>query len=317
MALTLGLHAIWRNLLQRSDDVFSFPKPFRTLYRPPIFESRRKVSAIGSETGATIPWVNHFLPNAEVVLPREELRMSNDPSSPPPEPAEPETWSPLSLWDRRVLGVLIEKQKTSKSPDAYPMSVNSITTGCNQKSNRDPVLNLDEDEVEQSLTRLQGGGLVSKITGGRVVRWRHLLYENWKVGKTELAILAELMMRGPQTEGDLRVRASRMDDIADLDVLKSLLDPLVARHLVVYLTERDRRGAMLTHGFHPPEELEAAKATFGSGGSPAPMPRVPSSDVVSEFQAKLKIAFEEIATLRSEVQGLRDEVKKLQAELGS
>ncbi|QEL18132.1 DUF480 domain-containing protein [Limnoglobus roseus] len=236
--------------------------------------------------------------------------MSNEAPAPP----EPEVWPPLSILDRRVLGVLIEKQKTSKSPDAYPMSINAITTGCNQKSNRDPVLDLDEDDVETTLTQLQGGGWVSKITGGRVERWRHLLYENWRVGKVELSILAELLLRGPQSEGDLRGRVGRMDDIADLDLLKTLLKPLADRGLVVYLTPPDRRGCVLTHGFHPPEELEAARATFGNAaGGPSPTSRGASvgADQLAAVQERLGQAFEDIARLRSEVAALREQLAEL------
>src|SRR4051794_31787465 len=123
-------------------------------------------------------------------------------------------WPVLDLKERRVLGVLVEKAKTT--PDAYPMSLNALVTGCNQKSNRDPILFLSEDDVEYTLTRLQKAGLVMKITGGRVERWRHLLYESWNVDKVDLAILGELLLRGPQTEGELRTRASRMEPIDDL-----------------------------------------------------------------------------------------------------
>lgn len=217
--------------------------------------------------------------------------------------AEPstESWPVLPILERRVLGVLIEKQKTSKSPDAYPMSVNAITTGCNQKSNRDPVLDLDEDDVEETLTRLQGGGWVSKITGGRVERWRHLLYENWKVGRVELAILAELLLRGPQSEGDLRTRVCRMDDVPDLEQLRALLKPLAERKLVVYLTPPERRGTTLTHGFHAPEELQAAATSFGRGAA--------ESQVV---EGRSSLA-EEVARLRDEVRELREWVLELRA----
>ena len=227
-------------------------------------------------------------------------------------PTGTESWSPLGIRERRALGVLIEKQKTSKSPDAYPMSVNSITTGCNQKSNRDPVLNLDEDEVEESLTRLQGGGLVSKITGGRVERWRHLLYENWRVGRVELAMLAELLMRGPQTEGDLRTRVGRMDDVADLDLLRTLLKPLADRGLVVYLTPPERRGAVLTHGFHSAAELDAARAAFAGGA--VELPAAPRAVAPSVDQ--LKPIYDEIEKLRGEVGELREIVAVLRKELG-
>jgi uncharacterized protein YceH (UPF0502 family) len=153
---------------------------------------------------------------------------------------------PLEPTERRVLGVLIEKQKTSKTADAYPMTLNSLTTGCNQKSNRDPITELDDDDVEETLNTLQRNGYVLKIVGGRTDRYRHLLYDLWRVSKVEMAILAELLLRGPQSEGDLRGRASRMDDIADLDALRELLKSLASRNLVVYLTP-EGRGAVLTH----------------------------------------------------------------------
>src|SRR5438270_10888708 len=137
------------------------------------------------------------------------------------------SWPILDVQERRVLGVLVEKQKTSKSADTYPLSLNALTTGCNQKSNRDPVLNLTEAEVEDAMGRCQKKQLVMKITGGRVERWRHTLYEAWQVEKVELAILAELLLRGPQTEGELRPRVSRMDPIEDLDALRAALRPLV------------------------------------------------------------------------------------------
>src|SRR5436309_6481965 len=108
----------------------------------------------------------------------------------PPPSAGP--WPVLDMQERRILGVMVEKAKTT--PDVYPMSVNALVTGCNQKSNRDPVLNLSEDDVEETLAALQPKGLVTKIMGGRVVRWRHNLYERWGLEKVELAILTELFL---------------------------------------------------------------------------------------------------------------------------
>jgi uncharacterized protein len=176
---------------------------------------------------------------------------------------EAPTWQPLPPYERRVLGVLIEKNKTSKSPETYPMTLNSIVVGCNQKSNREPVYELDEDIVEEALSTLQKKGVVVKMTGSRADRWRHQLYELWKVNKVEMAILAELLLRGPQSEGDLRGRASRMDEIADLDELRTHLKAMSARNLVIYLSPPDRRGALVTHGFHEADELDAArKMTF-------------------------------------------------------
>lgn len=217
-------------------------------------------------------------------------------------------WEPLAPIERRVLGVLIEKQKTSKTADAYPMTLNSLTTGCNQKSNRDPVMELSDDDVEETLAGLGRKGLTMKMTGGRADRYRHLLYEVWKVSKVEMAIVAELLLRGPQSEGDLRGRASRMDEIADLDQLRSLLNGLKERHFVVYLTDPDRRGAMLTHGFHLPEELAEAKRFAGHIPVDPVRPSVdrpPAPNVVTELE-----------TLKATVAKLRQDLDEVRSQLG-
>ncbi len=161
------------------------------------------------------------------------------------QPEPPPSWPALSLIERRILGVLIEKQKTSKTADSYPLTLNALVTGCNQKSNREPVLDLDEVEVEEGLTALQKKGLVERVTGGRAERFKHKLYEAWTKNGPELAVLAELLLRGPQTKGDLRGRAGRMDSIETLDVLDTILKPLVARRLVVFLGDPERRGALV------------------------------------------------------------------------
>ena len=128
------------------------------------------------------------------------------------------SWVPLTPRERRVLGVLVEKAKTT--PEYYPLSVAAIVTGCNQKSNRDPVTNYDQDDVEETLHSLRKKGAVILVEGGgRVARWKHTLYDWLKVSKVELAVMAELLLRGPQTEGELRGRASRMEPLADLPAL--------------------------------------------------------------------------------------------------
>src|SRR5947209_3996450 len=165
-----------------------------------------------------------------------------------------EPWPVLDVNERRILGVLIEKAKTT--PDAYPMTVNALVTGSNQKTAREPVLNLSDTDVEDALESAKHKGLVIKITGGRVVRWRHNLYEAWHVDKVELAVLAELLLRGPQTEGELRGRASRMEPIDELETLRAVLKKLAGRRLVVYLSPEGRRGTLVTHGFHDPKELQ-------------------------------------------------------------
>jgi uncharacterized protein YceH (UPF0502 family) len=227
----------------------------------------------------------------------------------PDQPTTP--IEPLPPHERRVLGVLIEKQKTSKSPDAYPMTLNSLTTGCNQKSNRDPVLDLTDDDVEEVLAGLQKKGLVMRMTGGRTDRFRHLLYEAWRASKVEMAVLAELLLRGPQSMGDLRGRASRMDEIADLDVLKAILGPLSERKIVIYLTESDRRGAMVTHGFHTAEELEVARAKAGHMTVDDGPPRTAALSPSATYSLA-----EEVAALKSAVTNLQAQVDEIRKQLG-
>jgi uncharacterized protein YceH (UPF0502 family) len=216
----------------------------------------------------------------------------------------------LSAPERRVLGVLVEKAKTT--PDAYPLSVNSLVTGSNQKTARDPILHLSEGDVEDALTRAQQKGLVSKITGGRVERWRHNLYDAWEVDKVELAVLAELLLRGPQTEGELRSRASRMEPIDDLDGLRAILRRLADRRLAVYLSPEGRRGTVVTHGFHSPQELDRLRtlhAASGAGAEPGedrgPAGTAPAGP---SLEARLEEAFAEIAELRTLVTDLRAEL---------
>jgi len=182
---------------------------------------------------------------------------------------------PLDAAERRVLGVLIEKAKTT--PDQYPLSLNALVTGCNQKSNRDPVMTLDEEQVMRAVAGLRKCGAMAEVFGsGKIPRYRHLAYEWLGVEKEELAILGELLLRGEQTEGDLRGRASRMDPIPDLDLLRGHLDRLAARGLVVWLSPPGR-GRMLTHGLLPAEKLDKVRAQLGMSGGAAAAP-LPDDD---------------------------------------
>ncbi|MFM7412389.1 MAG: YceH family protein [Planctomycetota bacterium] len=171
------------------------------------------------------------------------------------------TIRPLAAFERRVLGVLSEKGKTT--PDQYPLSLNGVVVGCNQKSNRDPVMTVDEEQVMRAIDGLKKCGAAAEVFGsGKIPRYRHLAYEWLGVGKEELAIMGELLLRGEQTEGDLRGRASRMDPIPDLDVLRGLLDRLAERGLVVWLSPPGR-GRMLTHGLLPEEKLDKVRRELG------------------------------------------------------
>lgn len=216
-----------------------------------------------------------------------------------------QTWQPLTLLERRIVGVLVEKAKTV--PDSYPLTLNGLINGCNQKSNRDPLMDVSDAEIEEVLPNLKKMGLVQQILGsGRTDKYRHILYEAWKVDKVELAILTELLLRGPQTEGELRTRASRMEPIADLDALRTVIQALVAKGMVIYLTPPERRGSILTHNFYPAEELAKLKSRVerswedsGTLSSPSPATSRSNSDLenrvatlektVAELQAQLTV----------------------------
>ncbi len=140
--------------------------------------------------------------------------------------AEVEILHPVEV---RVLGALIEKDITT--PEYYPLTVNSLQNACNQKSSRDPVVNYDEETVVQALELLKNKGLVIRISGAghRVEKFAHRLGESLNLGRREMALLCVLMLRGPQTVGELRGRTERMHDFTDLDEVERCLQALAAR----------------------------------------------------------------------------------------
>jgi uncharacterized protein YceH (UPF0502 family) len=190
-------------------------------------------------------------------------------------------------------------------------------TGSNQKSNRDPLMNLDDVQAEQALVAAQQKGLVSKIQGsGRVERWKHNLYDVLHVSRVELGIIAELLLRGPQTEGELRGRASRMEPIADVDALRGILRSLAERKLAVYLTPEGRRGTIVTHGFHAPDELEHVRARHGAaddGVSTEDRTAALASDATPGRSADAG----ELADLRASLADLQKTVAKLEEQLAA
>jgi hypothetical protein len=228
------------------------------------------------------------------------------------EPSSGPAWQPLTARQRRVLGTLMEKSKTT--PDAYPMTIAGLTTGCNQKSNRAPINNYSPEQIEESVTQLRVLGAVTEIQGsGRVSKVRHNAYQWLGISKVEAAVMTELLLRGEQTHGELRIRASRMEPIVDLGELQGLLDGLQAKNLIVYLTPPGR-GQLLSHNLYPEQELEQLKKAVASGLSVSAedgaTPETRSAARVTPSSAQ------EIAELRLLVEQLLSRVEVLEKEVG-
>ncbi len=186
--------------------------------------------------------------------------MSENPAAGISESEASPSWQPLGAIDRRVAGVLVEKAKTT--PAGYPMSLNGVCTACNQKSNRSPAMNLEPEDVEESLDRLRQLGAVGMVEGsGRVTKFRHYLYDWLGTDKVELAVMAELLLRGTQTVGELRGRVSRMEPVRDLAALRPLVESLKSKGLVVSLTP-EGRGHVVTHALYQPRELERIQSQY-------------------------------------------------------
>jgi uncharacterized protein YceH (UPF0502 family) len=232
----------------------------------------------------------------------EDSLASDSPS--PPQPLNPR--------QRRILGVLMEKARTT--PDAYPLSLNGLVTGCNQKSNRHPLMHLEAERVEAELEAMRADGVVAEVQGGsRVPKYRHYGYDYLGVRGVEAAIMTELLLRGEQTAGELRTRASRFEPIADLPTLLGLLDSLRERGLVITLTPAGR-GQLFTHNLYQPDELELLVKQYADGaGASRPVAAASGGSPPGGTQAFATA--DDLQTLREEVRDLRTLVEQLSDRL--
>ncbi|HTT38570.1 MAG TPA: YceH family protein [Burkholderiales bacterium] len=203
----------------------------------------------------------------------------------------------LSPLEARVLGVLIEKQVTT--PDYYPLTVNALVAGCNQKSNRDPVMNASEAEVEMALDALKRQTLVIDSYGasGRVMRYAHNLPKVLDIGQAATSLLAALMLRGAQTPGELRTGCERLYRFADISSVEAYLEEMSAR----------AAGALVTKLPKQPGSREHRWAHLLSGTVPIESVTVASAEQIGS------VTTGEIAALKSTVAELRDQVAELRA----
>jgi hypothetical protein len=204
----------------------------------------------------------------------------------------------LNEMECRVLGALIEKEITT--PEYYPLSLNALVNACNQKSNRDPVMNLDEARVHEALHSLDGQSLVRSVSAGdsRVTKYEHRLQEVFNFYRHETAILCLLLLRGPQTPGELRGRAERMHHFDDLSAVQSSLQHLMKREPPLVKTLPRQPGTKEVRYVHLFSEVECGESRA------APEPQVALASAEAERIAKLE---EEISELRKELSELKQQ----------
>jgi uncharacterized protein len=201
----------------------------------------------------------------------------------------------------RVVGCLVEKQRTT--PDAYPLSLNALRLACNQSTNRDPVVEYDEETVSAALRRLaqRGWTRLTSGAGSRARKYRHLLPEALGVDEAELALLAVLMLRGPQTPGELKQRSERLHSFAGLPDLQETLERLLERELVV------------RHPRRPGQKEDRFEQMLGGEGDGEVQVEDPEPDYLSPAVAADD---DRLERLERDLQDLRTEVARLREALG-
>jgi uncharacterized protein YceH (UPF0502 family) len=196
----------------------------------------------------------------------------------------------------RILGSLMEKQLST--PEYYPLTLNALVAACNQKSNREPVMELGESEIQRALDRLQDEKLVWKVLGGRAVRWDHNLDTSWQLERSTKAVLTLLFLRGPQTSGELRGRSDRLhsfDSVAEVEetLARMAHTPPLARELPRRPGQKEPRWGHLLGGAIVEPETSAADEPHAASGSEPMSVRV----------ARLE---EQVATLTAELRALKE-----------
>jgi hypothetical protein len=247
----------------------------------------------------------------------------------------------LTRLQRRVLGTLMEKGFTT--PDQYPMTLKACTTGCNQKSNREPVTEYSEAEVADGLEQLRQMGLVAEVftDGGRAARYRHYARHKFEFNESQFAILCELLLRGRQQPGELRTRASRMVRIDSQEQLKSDLSSLQAAGFIQSSGPLERRGVEVDHTFYLPKEnmqlaLTAAAADEPSdttealplagsrpavatrpGTPPGPPASAPAdSAMLQALHAQLRDLTSRMGELSANMEAIETRIERIERDLG-
>jgi uncharacterized protein YceH (UPF0502 family) len=210
----------------------------------------------------------------------------------------------LSLLETRVLGVLVEKQHTV--PDSYPLTLNALVSGCNQKTSRDPVIEASEPEVQAAIDRLKSLTLVMESSGGRVMRYAQNAAKGLGLPPQSVALLTVLFLRGPQTAGELRINSERLHRFGDILAVEGFLGELAEKGFVRELPKA--AGARETRWVH---------LVSGEPVLPAAAPAAAAGRTDAVGVGELAAMRAELDELRREVSALMDEVAKLRSDLGA
>lgn len=205
----------------------------------------------------------------------------------------------LSPGEGRVLGVLIEKQRTV--PDAYPLTLNALVAGCNQKSSRDPVLDFSDSDVQQALDGLRDRALVIETSGGRAMRYAHNAERVLGVPSQSVALLAVMLLRGPQTAGELRINSERLHRFADISTVDAFLRELAER----------QAGALVAELPRTPGTRETRWTQLLTEVAPEAAP------VSAQAQTLNASLVDEVAALRAEVAALREEIASMRERVAA
>jgi uncharacterized protein len=215
----------------------------------------------------------------------------------------------------RVLGCLIEKQRTT--PDVYPLTLNALRLGCNQSTNRDPVVDYDENTIRSGIERLvqRKWATLASWSNRRSMKYRHTLDGALGLDDGEISLLAVLMLRGPQTPGELKTRTERLHSFGDMSELGETLERLIERRLAVRLDRRpgqreERYAHVLSEdGAESEEERQGAAPAVPAPPAAAPAAPAPSAAVpAASGNERIERIEQQLAELRAEIHALRDEL---------
>ncbi len=226
---------------------------------------------------------------------------------------------PLDAIEIRVLGALMEKEQTT--PDQYPLTINGVIAACNQKSSREPVMKLTETQVVEALDRLREDVLTWRTEGVRVERWQHSLDRRWQLTPASKAIMCVIMLRGPQTPGELKTRCQRMHPFESKEEVEEVLHELergfdaLVRDIGRRPGQRDNRWAH-TVAAEGATEATAELAAEAPASAPPPAPAMAPAPAIAPQEPSGPTAIERLDALEAEVADLKEELHSLRVRLG-